>query len=195
MLIRSSISQFVNRVRRSKGGLWIPSVDLFMPWQNNICIVRERAGRKWLFGGFNIVTNNGDTYYAQRGAAETPTNDFNDLFLSTVAFSPAPSKSTDAGDLASTISGGEKAVDATYPRTNDPDADNTGSGVDVVTHRFSYSAADFNDPSIEGLTIAVSGTTFGSGTDPLLNAANLTAFDKQATDTLKVFVNHTMNGV
>lgn len=193
MLIRSRIAGFVNRVFLSKGGIWFR--DLVVPKHTNILYILNGPEGKRMLVGHNIVTDAGDTWYAQSACGETLTNDFNDMFLSTVAFSPSPAKGTDAGDLASTISGGEKAITATFPKSNDADADNTGSGVDVVTHQFSYAKGDFNDATIEGVTIAVSGTTFGSGTDPLLNARNETAFAKTADDTLKVIINHTMNGV
>jgi len=198
MLIRRSIKSgmgLLNKAYKTKGGIWISSDDLFLPHGNNILLLLEGLSGRRLMGAHNIITNDGDQWYAEAAASETPTNALDDLFLSTVAFSPTPVKASDAGDLASVIAGAESAEDATYPKTNDADADNTGSGVDVVTHRFSYTAAAFNDASIEGLAIAVTGTTWGSGTNPLLNAANLASFAKAATDTLKIFVNHEMAGV
>ena len=44
----------------------------------NICIVKENinTGKKsWLYAK-NIVTNDGDLFYAQQAVGETPTSDF-----------------------------------------------------------------------------------------------------------------------
>lgn len=197
LLIKSRVHRpgFLDTLYKSKAGLWLR--DRLVPLHKNLIYVLEdsRTGLKRTLVGSNIVTDAGDIWYAQSAAGETPTNTFNTMYLSTVAFTSTPAKATDAGDLASTISGSSKAVSATYPKTNDGDADNTGAGTDVVTHLFSYAKADFNDTDIEGVTIATSSTTFGSGSDPLLMARDETAFAKTANDTLKVFVNHTMNGV
>ena len=198
LLIKSRVNRpgFVDTLYQSKAGLWLR--DMLVPRHKNLIYVieDEETGMKRTMLGSNIVTDAGDIWYAQSAAGETPTNTFNNMYLSSVAFSPTPVKGTDAGDLASTISGSSKAVSATYPKTNDGDADNTGAGTDVVTHLFSYAKADFADSDIEGVTIGTSSTTFGSGSDPILMARNESpSFAKTSNDTLKVFVNHTMNGV
>ena len=44
----------------------------------NICIVKENndTGDKTWYYGKNIVTNDGDLYYAQQAVETTPTSDF-----------------------------------------------------------------------------------------------------------------------
>lgn len=197
--IRKSVPGFAHRVLATAAGLLLPHLDLLLPRHNNVlCVLRPEDGLPSVFAGHNLVGDEGDKYYAQRAASESPTNTFANLYLSTAAWSPSPAKNTDTDDLASVIAGSSKAATATYPKTNDGDADNTGAGVDVVTWAFSYTKADFNATGIQSGAIAASGLTSwgaGSGVDPVLTAFSLTSFDKTANDTLKVFVNHTMNGV
>ena len=46
--------------------------------KNNICVVRtDIQGNKEWFYGSNIVTNDGDIYYAIRGAGDTPSSNEN----------------------------------------------------------------------------------------------------------------------
>ena len=198
MLLKHVISDCKTRVYRTRASLWFPVYDLVLPRYNNILLVRHGPQGCEIFPAHNIVTDDGDTYYAQRMSVETPTNTFNSLYLSTVAWDAThPQKSSNSDDIASMIAGSEKAVAATYPRTNDPDADNTGAGPDVTSWLFSYAKADFNDNDIEAGAITLAGVTSwggGAGTDPLLTGFALTTFAKTANDTLKVFVNHTANG-
>jgi len=183
----------------SRAGLWVPRLDALVPRHHNIlCVVAGPAGRL-LIPAHNIVTNEGDRYYAQKIAGEAPTNTFNRLYLSTVDWNAThPSKTSTSDNIASMISRTEKAPATGYPKTNDGDADNTGAGVDVVTWLFSYAKADFSDNDIDAGAIAATGVTSwgaGAGTDQILTGFDLATFAKTANDTLKVFVNHTMNGV
>lgn len=198
MLIKRSqrsAAGFINRVLKTPGGIWIPNDDLFVPRNRNVLAVLSGPQGKRLLAARNIVTNAGDVYYAQSAAGESPTNAFDRLSLSSVDFSPGPSKTSDAGDLASVISGATSAFEATYPKTNDGDADNTGAGTDIITWLAAYAKGDFNDADIEDGCIHVNGATFGTGSDPLLTAFSMTQFAKTADDTLKVFVNHEFAGV
>lgn len=138
----------------------------------------------------NIVTNAGDVYYAQRGAGETPTNTFNTLELGTAG---TPGKAADRDDFTP-IASTQKAVKASYPQTDDADADNTGAGVDIITWTFEYAAGDFSNAAISHGWITVTGAGAGA---PILTGFAFSggAFEKTATDTLKVIVNHTMTGV
>lgn len=146
----------------------------------------------------NIVTNDGDLYYAQRGANETPTNftsgaTFDGIMELYNGASAAPAKANDRSDLTGLVSGSAKAMDATYPKTNDGDGDNTGAGTDVVTYLVSYTTGEANDTGIADVIIT---NPSPGATEPLLMHAEFGAtFDKTSSDTLKVFVNHTLNGV
>lgn len=148
--------------------------------------------RELLIPGLNIVTNAGDEYYAESSVAETPTNDFDaagaGFRLGTS--NTAPTK-TDT-DVTTEDSAGRKATDATYPRTSDPDGDNTGSGNDIVTWRVSYTTAEAIITGIWEGAIVDNRTTPTAALTHFLFAAS---FNKTASDTLKVFVNHEMLGV
>lgn len=142
--------------------------------------------------GMNIVTNDGDLYYAQSSVAETPTDDFDaagaGFHLGTD--NTAPTK----GDIDVTAEDteGRKATDPTYPRTADPDGDNIGAGADIVTWRVSYTIAEAIITGIYEGAIVDDRTTATAALTHFLFAA---AFNKTASDTLKVFVNHEMLGV
>jgi hypothetical protein len=156
-----------------------------------IAILRDQeTGLERVHVTRNIVTDAGDTYYAQRGAVETPTNDFTQLELGS-AGTPGKTATTSSFTL---IASTAKTVKSTYPKTNDGDTDNTGAGVDVVTWTFEYTAGDFNHAAITHGWIVVSGHGVGA---PILTGFAFTggAFAKTASDTLKVIINHTLNGV
>jgi hypothetical protein len=163
-----------------------------MSW--NVVVVLERGdGSKeiWRYEDVNIVTNAGDRYYAQRAAGETPTNNFNTMYLGN-GTQPTWTKTSNFSNLAGVISGSAKTVATGYPRTNDTDPDNTGGGVDVVTWKFSWSKTDFAATGINQAVITISGAT---STSPILTGFNMTAFDKTTNDTLTIFVNHSFEGV
>ena len=86
------------------------------------------------------------------------------------------------------------AIDNNYPKTNDGDSDNTGAGTDIVTWRTSWTTGDFNANAIIGGCIHVGAASPASGTK-LLSHFSITSFNKTSSDTLKIFVNHTFNGV
>lgn len=196
MLLLERIHRFNNKVLIGKHSIFLPGI--VVPIHNNVLAIIENESGKTLHVGHNIVTDKGDIYYSQRGAAETPTDTYAEFTVSTNPFSPTPVKGTDAGDLVRAVATGTPnlAFTATYPKSNDTgDVDNTGDAPDVVSWAVSYAKTDFDDPSIEGVCIHETAATFGTGTDPLLMAVNLTAFSKTADDTLKIFVNHNMNGI
>ena len=164
----------------------------------NICIVKENTltGEKTWYYAKNIVTNDGDLYYAQSACGETPTSDFGGsdgrMELRTGAATPA--KSDTYNEVTTPVTTSRKAIDATYPKTNDGDADNTGAGTDIVTWRTSWATSDFSANAIIGGCIHVGAGSPTSSTK-LLTHFDLTSFNKTSSDTLKIFVNHTFNGV
>jgi hypothetical protein len=190
MLIRSRETRqgFLTRWFRSRGGLWFPGLDLFVPKHNNVLAVLGRAEGKHLIPASNIVTDAGDLHYAQRAVSEALTNAFG---VHLVATAGTPGKAADLSDFTE-VAASEKATDGGYPVRNDTDGDNTGAGVDIVTHLVSYTTGDFDSTGItHGLvTNATPGTTA-----PLLTGYAFAApFDKTASDTLKCFINHEMSG-
>jgi len=165
----------------------------------NVCIVKENTttGQKtWLYT-HNIVTNDGDLYYAQQ-AVETgsPTSDFggSDGRMELRTGSATPAKGHVYSDVTTPVTASRKIIDSTYPKVSDSDSDNTGSGADIVTWRTSWTTSDFNATAIIGGCIHVGGASPASGVK-LLTHFSITSFNKTASDTLKIFVNHTFNGV
>ena len=197
ILFRNRVHRFANKVYETAHSIIVEG--LFVPKRRNILIVLENEEGKFLQAAHNLVTDAGDQFYAEKAAGQTPTNNFANLYLSTVPWDTGhPAKNSTTDNLASVIAGSEKAPTAGYPTTNDTDSDNSGAGVDVVTWAYSYAKADFSDPDVEAGAIAVASVTSwgtATGTDPVMTAFNISpAFGKTTNDTLKFFVNHTFNG-
>lgn len=179
-------------------GLVLPDRELLVPRREIVraeglvlAIVENiHTGKKRIYRGKNIVTDAGDTYYAQQAANESPTNNFTQMELGSAG---TPAKAADTDDFT-LIASTAKTVTATYPKTNDGDADNTGEGPDVVTWQFAWAAGDFNHAAITHGWIVVA--AHGAAA-PILTGFAFTggAFAKTASDTLKVIVNHTFTGV
>lgn len=189
MLIKERLHQFNNRVFRTAGALWMADQDLVVPRGQNVIAVLVGPRGRFLFGACNIVTDDGDLHYAQRAVAEALTNAFG---VGELASAGTPAKG--ANRSAFTMIGStEKAHAGTYPKRNDGDADNTGAGVDIVTFLQSYTKGDFTAASItHGI---ITNVTPGASEPILTGYAFAAGFGKTADDTLKVFQNHTMNGV
>ena len=187
--------------------------------KNNICVVlkKDNGSKHWFYGS-NIVTNDGDIYYAKRACGETPSanEDFGARSGSTGATcilqNPSSADSlakTDAyGQVSNPIvtSGAQKdctyggSAPDRYPLTDDQDTDNTGAGTDVVTYKFEWTTAQINTASgnaITGGCIVDKAATLGSAIKILThwNFSSPASFHKTSTDTLTLYVNHTMNGV
>tara|TARA_R100001530_G_C4312027_1_gene153303 strand:+ start:478 stop:1029 length:552 start_codon:yes stop_codon:yes gene_type:complete len=164
----------------------------------NICIVKENqeTGEKtWLYT-HNIVTNDGDLYYAQKSVAETPTSDFggSDGRMELRTGSATPAKGDTYQQVTTPVTASRKVKDSGYPKTNDNDSDNTGAGTDIVTWRTSWTTSDFNANAIIGGCFHVGGASPGNSSK-VLTHFSITSFNKTTSDTLKIFVNHTFNGV
>ncbi len=189
ILHRRSVPGFMNRVYESANALIFPDLDFIVPKHRNILAVLCRPDGKILIPGSNIVTNDGDLFYAQLMAGEATTNTFTTHELGSAG---TPGKTAIRSGFTA-IASTQKVQAATYPKTNDADADNTGAGTDIRTTLASYAKADFNDPAI----------THGWVTNPapaagevlLTGYAFAASFGKTANDTLKVFVNHEALGV
>ena len=164
----------------------------------NVCIVKENndTGDKTWYYAKNIVTNDGDLYYAQQAVETTPTSDFggSDGRMELRTGSATPAKGHVYSDVTTPITASRKAIDAGYPKVSDADSDNTGAGADIVTWRTSWTTSDFNANAIIGGCIHVGGASPASGAK-VLSHFSITSFNKTTSDTLKIFVNHTFNGV
>ncbi len=175
-----------------------------------VVITNTKTGKKRTYKTHNIVTDAGDLYIAERNALLTvgspigpvPTNftDANgvpDMIMELYDNSTpntAPGKGNDRSDLNGVLAtGSAQVIDATYPKVNDGDSDNTGAGVDIVTYRVSYVKADANQTDT---TDGILTNPSPGASEPVISHWEFTAsFTKTADDTMKVFVNHQINGV
>ena len=181
--------------------------------KNNICVVlKKEDGTKHWFYGANIVTNDGDIYYAKRACGESPSSNENfgavasgagaTCILNNPSSADSLAKADTYGSVNSPIvtSGAQKDATSAYPKTNDSDSDNTGAGTDVVTYKFAWTTSQINTASgnaITGGCIVDKAATLGSSIKILThwNFSSPASFHKTSTDTLTLYVNHTMNGV
>ena len=233
------MNQKVNEVVLHK--LYIPNhdiVDMFWsktPQTNhinpklNVCVVKtdENGNKSWLYGQ-NMVTDDGDIYYASR-AGVAPSNasialpDPNFFDAACVLQNPAtaddntasgspsvyPFKNDTYANVTSPIvsTGAVKDVDSAggYPKVNDvPNlAENTGADAAAVTYKFIWSTAQINTGSGNPITggciidsADASGDTVTAGCKILThwNFVSPSSFHKTNTDTLTLYVNHTMSG-
>ena len=177
--------------------------------KNNICLVVSHldGSKDWWYGS-NLVTNDGDIYYAKR-AVPTYVNVTNENFGTSACVLQNPSTpdtiaKTDAyGQVSSpiTTTGAVRPLTATYPLTNDQDSDNTGASADAISYRFDWATNQIDtsagNPITGGAIYDVAQTSPVSATKILThwNFTSPATFHKTSTDTLKLFVNHTFNGV
>ena len=168
---------------------------------NNVCFVKttydgeEAVDKSWHYGA-NLVTNDGDVYYAVKAQAQTSlgsNENFGSGRLELRTGSATPAKADTYSSVTTPVTASRKVFDSNYPTTNDQDSDNTGAGLDVVTYLTSWTTTDFNATGIIGGAIHDNATPVAGS--KLLTHFSIASFDKTASDTLKVFVNHTMNGV
>lgn len=139
--------------------------------------------------GTNIVTNDGDLYYAQMAVGDTPTDDFTAGGIRLGSDNTAPTKADT--DVTTFIASTGKADVAGYPKVSDADGNNSGSGADIVTWAFTYTAGDFTAGAILEGAIVDNITTPTAALSHFLFAAS---FAITATDALTVFVNHEFLG-
>ncbi len=148
----------------------------------------------------NLVTDDGEIYYANRGADEAPAANENFLTgrfeMGTTGYCEAETDDFSNFDVSCTskICGSRQTYTACYPKRNDTgDADNTGDAVDAVSYAVLYTTCSWNDATVEQGTIHDNACP-GACTS-LLNVFSFTLFAKTACDTLKVFANHAFENV
>jgi len=149
----------------------------------------------------NLVTNDGEIFYAIQGAGETPAV-CEQFCMSDAVFSMGGAAmaeaETDTYGTFSAVCGNpiacsQKAYTACFPLTNCMCADNMCTSTQVISYSVCYATCDFNDCTIEHGVI-FDDTTPVCATK-LLSTFSFTSFAKTACDTLKVFVNHTFENV
>jgi len=160
--------------------------------KHDVVLVLEnyKTGRKRYIPAINIMTNEGDKWYAQKACGETPTNVFANLYLATAG--PVTPGKTDDYDDFTVVAGSEKAKSIGYPKTNDGDTDNTGAGIDVVSWKFEYAVVDGPFTVITHSFISIAAAGAGS---PILNSYKWVAsWNKDTSTSAKVFANHELLG-
>ena len=172
--------------------------------ENVLLILQDAAtGRvEKVVSAANIVTNDGALYYAQKGANETPTYTFNaGRFALASSYRSTEAVTRTLNDLVFSTLSGIKTFDSGYPKTNDTDSDNTGSGVRVVTFRRTYATSEANF-TIKALGICRAGYTTNPASAAtlrkILNYLTLSTaqrITKTSSQTLKAFINHSFVGV
>ncbi len=152
----------------------------------------------------NIVTDDGDLYYAERAALLTTgtpiapvpsnftdTNGVPDMEMELYENdSGAPANTNDRSDLGTLITNSLQAMDATFPENDNQDAANTGKGTTVVTYKVSYTTANANGAIDD---VILTNPTPGAS-EVLISHADGLAVTKTSSDTLVVYVNHTFVG-
>tara|TARA_R110000796_G_scaffold94193_1_gene198936 strand:+ start:31 stop:690 length:660 start_codon:yes stop_codon:yes gene_type:complete len=148
----------------------------------------------------NLVTNDGEIFYAKQGAGTSPETNENfrtgRFEMGTTAYSEAEQDTFFEFDVSasSKISGSRQAFTAGYPKVDDTaDSDNSGDAPDAVSYAVNYSANAWNDTDVEQGCIHDNASpvrnTENAGSK-LLSVFSFTSFAKTSSDTLKVFVNH-----
>ena len=187
--------------------------------KDNICVVlkSEEGDKRWFYGS-NLVTTDGDIYYAKVASGETPATNENFgrtnatciLQTGAVTGSDAPVKGDAYQDVLTPLVANHQStnsetqlVESGYPKTaatSGGDADNSsGGGADAVTYKFTWSKTEINTGSgapITGGCITDKDGSLASG-KKILTHWGFTApatFHKTNTDTLTLYVNHTMLG-
>lgn len=157
-----------------------------------VALTDHETGETRTWEAPNIITTAGVTHYRQLiSPNDSETNDFQGSGRMQLAKSSTTPAVGDTYDTpASKITASIKAFSSGYPRLNCPDGDNSGAGAGVLTYKCEWSTSDFNDTGITAVFIHLNGA---GTTDPILMHSLITSFDKSSSQTLKVFVNHTLS--
>lgn len=179
----------------------------------NVCVVKtdENGNKSWLYGQ-NQVTDDGDIYYATRAGVDpsaTTLPDPNFFDAACVLQNPSSADTIAKADTYAQVSspivtsGAVQDSEAGFPKVNDTTTENTGKDVDAVTYKFTWTTAQINtsagNPITGGCIIDSADATGDSVTagSKLLTHWNFVSpanFHKTNTDTLTLYVNHTMSG-
>jgi len=177
--------------------------------KNNIFVILEnrKSGKKRFWYGSNLVTNDGDIYYAKKGAGETPATNENFIqgkcILQNPSSTPPITKAdtwlqinTGSATTGNPIAASIDALESGFPKANDLSSDNDGKNPDAVTYKYYWDTTN-NWTGIFGGCIvdAANYAALGAADKLLTHWAFAAAFAKTDNDTLTLYVNHTMNGV
>ena len=187
--------------------------------KDNICVVlkSEEGNKRWFYGS-NLVTADGDIYYAKVASGETPASeeDFGRTNATCIlrTGTVTPLKAHDYGEVTTPLVANHSVgsghansetqlVESGYPKTaatSGADSDNSsGGGVDAVTYKFTWGKTQIGTGSgnpIRGGCITDKDGSLADGKKILTHWSftSPTTFHKTSTDTLTLYVNHTMLG-
>lgn len=155
---------------------------------NVLAVLRNvHTGHERHILGRNIVTNDGDIWYARKAGGSSY---FTVAGLRLGTGTATPTKSDT--DVTTALAAGSVATDAGYPKTDDDDADNSSyASADSNTWRFSFGTGIANGNDI------IEGAIVDSLTTPTKAVTHFkfgAAFNKTTSDTLKVFCSHNFLG-
>lgn len=156
----------------------------------NVIVIKQNiiTKEKKTFVSNNLIVNNGDLFYAEASmGSESWTPGFMRLGIDPASGDIAKGDN----DVNSFEAGGNQAIDAGYPQTDDGDSDNTGAGTDIVSWRTSFGTSAANITSLSEIAVVNSST---SPDKAVCHAVFAAPFNKTSDDTLKVFVNHEFLG-
>ena len=154
-----------------------------------VILENYKTGKIRRIWGRNIITAAGDAWYGQKACGQTPTYNFRNCYLAGSGITPAKSNTYSSfGSIVPTNAPPESG----YPKTEDADTDNSGSGVDIVSWKYVFGTAHGAFANITHSFIAATNAAAGS---LILNAyAWAASWSKDADTSAKVFANHQMNG-
>ena len=198
--------------------------------KQNICLVATHndGTKEWWYGS-NIVTDDGDEYYAQQSAnvATSGSTVPSPNFYACCCVLQIPSSQEAAGtnsanfkddtidEFGTPILTGTSSttwsvvdVESGYPKANDLTGENSGRGAKVVTYKFIWDTTEINTGSGNAITggaiVAQANVTRTNTQTPTIasgaklltrwNFENPASFHKTGTDTLTLYVNHSMSG-
>lgn len=188
---KASLTEAINQLRKYFRQAYLiagPGENRSVPTRENVIMILHdvETDRNTVMVTHNIVTNDGDRYYATKGAGEAAFFTVAGMRMGDDAASGTTKADTDVNSFVGT----GKATSAGYPKTNDSDANNTGAGVDIISWKAEWGTGENNVAMDEGAIVddvatptkALTHFTFG-------------AFTKTSSQALVVFVNHEMLGV
>lgn len=162
----------------------------------NIVLIKENAvsGAKLVMRGSNIVTTAGEYYYAEMVCSTDPTDDFDNstagIHLGNGTTGGESSTHTDVNSDDVSMYNVE-ALESGYPKVSCTYTENTGSGANVITWHYYWSTTEGTGTGLNEGAIVNSLT----GATAALTVFDIgSTFDKTASDTLRIFINHTVSG-
>jgi len=182
-----------------------------------VAVITSADGSKRYWHSSNRIAHAGSRHYAQRAARETP-SEFVDgggvqnlamVLWENTTFGTAGNpfqnlNLQDGGVIAAWNAAAPYTttskinIDSGYPKTDDNDVDNTGSGPLVLTYRGTYGSSAAVSANIRGVALVNQSFSLSSWSlgQLFFSGAWLSggsAIEKISGETLKVFVNHSIN--